>query len=360
MTGFDLAPADRWGSRPPVLGFVGIHSNGRPDMPVSQNETIAALFADAGYTVRKASGIRRPALRTLHQIVAIPWWTDVDAIVIAGFSGPSFFIVEFATVLARLTGKRAIVFLHGGQLPVFGNRHRRRVERAFARADRVLAPSDFLAREFVSWGVDVRVIPNVLSLEAYPFVRRTSARPAILWMRTFHEHYDPLTAVRTLARLVEDHPEVKMTMGGADHGLLGATQAEADRLGVRDRIEFPGYLRGEDKVRALRDHDFFLNTNVVDNMPVSVLEASASGMVPVATAVGGIPALLADGVEAELAPAGDDRALAGAIDRLLRESDRYARLAQGARRMAERSGWPNVHELWEDQLHTLLPELVAP
>ena len=346
--------------RRPTIGFIGIHSNGRPDMPVSQNETIARLFAESGFVVRKASGVRRPALRTIHQMVSIPLWRDVDVLVIAGFSGPSFFIVEFATWLARVTGKRSVVFLHGGRLPEFGPEHRRRVEAALARADRVFAPSEFLAREFRSWGIDVRVIPNVLSIDRYVAVARAEARPRILWMRTFHEHYDPLTAVRTFARLVEHHSDAAMTMAGADQGLLDATRGEAARLGVVDRIEFPGYLRGDEKDRALQSHDFFLNTNVVDNMPVSVLEAAASGMVPVATAVGGIPMLLTDGVDALLSPPGDDAALAADIESLVADPSRYGEMSRAARRLAELSGWPHVRERWLHELELLLPGRTVP
>ncbi len=82
-------------------------------------------------------------------------------------------------------------------------------------------------------------------------------------------------------------------------------------------IDFPGYIGADDKAAAFADHDIFLNTNVVDNMPVSVLEASASGLVPVATAVGGIPNLLTDDVDSVLVAARDDQAMATEVLRLL-------------------------------------------
>lgn len=341
--------------RRPVLGFIGIHSNGRPDMPVSQNETLAQLFSDAGYEVHKASGVRRPVLRTMHQMLAILSWRRVDVLVIAVFSGRSFWIADFSTLLGRLTGKRLILFLHGGNLPVFGPAHRRRVGRVLDRADTILAPSDFLAHTFTDWGLDVHVVPNVLRLERYDYVERTSARPRMLWMRTFYEHYDPLMAVRVLARVVAEFPEVEMTMAGADQGLLEDTKAEARRLGVYDRISFPGYMEPAAKRVALRDHDLFLNTNVVDNMPVSVLEAAASGLVPIATSVGGIPALLTHGYSGVLVPVGDDEAMASQVIDLLRTPERFAALSKGARKVAECSGWPAVRRLWERELAFVVP-----
>jgi glycosyltransferase involved in cell wall biosynthesis len=99
----------------------------------------------------------------------------------------------------------------------------------------------------------------------------------------------------------------------------------------------------------------FWNTNLVDNMPVSVLEAGASGLVIVATAVGGIPALVRDGTDGVLVDAGDDEAIARTVLELLDDPERAAALSQGGRAMAERSGWPQVHEQWRQELELILP-----
>ncbi|MFM7507991.1 MAG: glycosyltransferase family 4 protein [Actinomycetota bacterium] len=339
----------------PSIGFVGIHSNGRPDQPVSQNETLAELFEAAGYETHRASGFRNRWLRTAHQIVGILSWRRTNVVVIASFSGPSFLISEFSVPLTRLTGKKAVLFLHGGNLPTFGSANRRRVERTLLAADAVFAPSPFLAQTFRDWGIDVHVVPNVLRLERYEYRRRSPIRPRIMWMRTFHEHYDPVSAVRAFAAIRAARPDATMTMAGADQGLLDETVAEADRLGVRDAITFPGYLDAAGKRAAFADHDVFLNTNLVDNMPVSVLEAGASGLVVVATAVGGIPALVRDGEDGVLVDAGDDAAMARTVLELLDDGDRAGRMSEGGRAMAERSGWPQVHEQWRQELELILP-----
>jgi glycosyltransferase involved in cell wall biosynthesis len=151
-----------------------------------------------------------------------------------------------------------------------------------------------------------------------------------------------------------------MTMAGADHGELGAMRAEADRLGVADRIAFPGYLDLEGKRAAFGHHDVYLNTNIVDNMPVSLLEAAASGLVPVATAVGGIPVLLTDGESGILVASDDDVAMADSVVRLLADAARFADLSAGARRLAESSAWSQVQRLWARELALIVPERRVP
>jgi L-malate glycosyltransferase len=344
------------GRRRPVLGFVGIHAGGRTDQPVSQSETLAELFVGAGYDVRTTSSLKWPPLRTLDQIVSILRWRRVDVLVVSVFSGDSFWIAELATRLGRLTGKRLVLFLHGGNLPVFGPQHRDWVERVLRRADLLVAPSAYLADTFRDWGLDVRIIANTLPIEQYEFVAREQARPALLWMRTFYDDYDPLMAVRVVERVAAVHPDVRVTMAGADQGLFAATVAEAGRRGVADRIDFPGYILPEAKATALAEHDIFLNTNVVDNMPVSVIEAAAAGLVPVATSVGGIPALLSDGHDSVLVAPHDDAAMADAVLALLDDPSRFAALSRRARALAEHSSWTAVQARWEQELSLLVPQ----
>jgi glycosyltransferase involved in cell wall biosynthesis len=338
------------------LGFVGIHAGRRKTQPVSQNETLANLFERDGFVVHRSSAVKRPALRTLHHLWSLATWRDIDIVVVAVFSGPSFLIAEYATLMARLFHQpKVVLFLHGGKLGDWEQAHPRRVRRAFGRADRIFAPSAFLAARFQERGYDVGIIPNVLALDRYTYTPRSVARPRILWMRTFQDVYDPLTAVGVLARVAERHPDVTMTMGGADHGALAATQALAAELGVADRIHFAGYLDATAKAQAFADNDIFLNTNLADNMPVSLIEASASGLVPVATAVGGIPSLVDDGVDALLAPAQDVAALGDAVCRLLEEPATFEALSRGARALAERSGWPAVRSGWLDTFREFAP-----
>ncbi|WP_426574239.1 glycosyltransferase family 4 protein [Aquihabitans sp. McL0605] len=341
---------------PPTLGFLGIHADGRPGQALSQDEVLAGLFAAEGYRVRRASSVKWAPLRTAHQIWELLRWRDVDVLVIAVFSGPSFAMAEIGSFLGRRIGRRKVVlFLHGGNLPAFAPAHEQRVRRAFDRADLILAPSSFLADAFRPWGYDVRVVPNVLPFDPPAASVRGAARPALLWMRTFHEHYDPLAAVECMRLVAQAHPDATMTMAGADHGLLAAVKERARELGVDDRITFPGYLDARGKAAAFADHDIFLNTNRVDNTPVSLLEAAANGLVPVAVSVGGIPALLTDDVDAVLVAPDDLPALAGAVTGLIDSPARFERLSAGARARAEASMWPAVQARWVEELRLLVP-----
>jgi glycosyltransferase involved in cell wall biosynthesis len=79
----------------------------------------------------------------------------------------------------------------------------------------------------------------------------------------------------------------------------------------------------------LADSDIFVLPSLVENQPVSILEAMAHALPVVATPVGGIPEQVVDGETGMLVPPADAGALAGALERLCADPER--RRAMGER-----------------------------
>jgi glycosyltransferase involved in cell wall biosynthesis len=346
MTSRRSAGADARGPSPRLL-FLGPALGGHPGWVTTQGEVLAGLFEAAGHHVVVSSDRLHPVGRAAdHAGTLVRRRRDVDLAVVSVFSGNAFALAEEAVLLCRLLGVPAVAWLHGGNLPTWGATHQRRVRRLLGRVDAVVAPSAYLARWAEGFGVTPTVIPNVLDLDGYHFRLRTRARPRLLWMRTFQDLYDPATAVRTLALLRERGIDATLTMAGQDKGRLDATREVAAALGVTGWVSFPGFVSGPNKAALLDDHDVFLNTNRVDNAPVTVLEAAASGLGVVSTAVGGIPDLLVADRAARLVPPGDAPAMAEAVAGLLADPTSMKRLTEAARAVAEASAWPAVRDRW--------------
>jgi glycosyltransferase involved in cell wall biosynthesis len=116
---------------------------------------------------------------------------------------------------------------------------------------------------------------------------------------------------------------------------------------LKEVVVFPGCLGGERKLAVLVGADIFLNTASIDNTPVSVLEAMASGLCVVSTNVGGIPDLLAHEKDALLVPADSPSAMAEAAKRILMEPGLAERLSLDARCKAEGFDWRAVRPQWD-------------
>ena len=173
------------------------------------------------------------------------------------------------------------------------------------------------ARVRREWGVgdDARVIGSLGRLDP-------EKRPDLLI-----EAFAAVAAACSEARLV-------VAGAGARGGRL---EVAARRLGVLDRCRLLGYRADVEDV--LRGFDVFVQASDSEGSPYSLLEAMASGIPVVATAVGGTPALVRDGVDGLLVEPSDARALARAIEETLRSPAEAARRAEAARARvsAERS-----------------------
>src|SRR5205807_623617 len=96
--------------------------------------------------------------------------------------------------------------------------------------------------------------------------------------------------------------------------------------GLAGSVEFAGRVEPDGMPALLDAHDVFLNASVLDNQPVSILEAFASGLPVVTTAAGDIPAMVSDGRSGLLVPVEDAAAMARAVLSLLANPARAAAL----------------------------------
>jgi glycosyltransferase involved in cell wall biosynthesis len=172
-------------------------------------------------------------------------------------------------------------------------------------------------------------------------------------MRTFHPIYNPEMALRVVARLRREYPDVHLVMAGAADTSLDGVKRMAEGDGLTAHVSFAGFLDQAAKIQVAGQQDIYLNTNRIDNMPVTVIEMAALGLPVVATRVGGLPDLVTDGVNGLLTPDDNDQAMADAVKRLLSEPGLAERLALAGRALAESCSWEKVRARWEEMFNEL-------
>ncbi|MFJ7753799.1 glycosyltransferase family 4 protein [Peribacillus muralis] len=91
-------------------------------------------------------------------------------------------------------------------------------------------------------------------------------------------------------------------------------------LGLEDDVVFLG--RRNDIPYLLSISDIFVLPTLMENQPLSVIEAQISGMAVIASDVGGIPEIIEHGITGVLSPVGDEEMLSIHIEYLL-EHDSY-------------------------------------
>ncbi len=315
----------------------------------TQGQIVADLFENDGCRVTSASSKLNRAAR-LTEIVQtlVKGRKKFDVVLIEVYSGMNFVVANTVATLCKMFGLPLILVLHGGNLPEFIKKYPRWTRSALDKADVIVAPSRFLAEQIGKWGYQIKVIPNVVDISQYEFRKRSKISPKLIWMRSFHSIYNPEMAIRVLQRLCQRGQDATLTMAGKDKGLEDSLKQMAEELELSDRVRFVGFLDSENKLRELAESDIYINTNRIDNMPVSIVEARALGLPVVSTDVGGLPYLINHREDGLLVPDDDFKAMVKNIELLLDNPDLTRKISRNGRAIAEKSDWSKVQGEWEN------------
>ena len=120
--------------------------------------------------------------------------------------------------------------------------------------------------------------------------------------------YDLLKAASLLK---ERGRHFRLIVGGA--GERQQFDSEVEKLQLEDTVECRGWVEGKAKDRAMAESHILVLPSYTEGMPISVLEAMGLGMPSIATSVGALPDMVADGLSGAIIPPGDIEALARAM-----------------------------------------------
>lgn len=114
-------------------------------------------------------------------------------------------------------------------------------------------------------------------------------------------------------------PDARFIIGGS-----GEIEKVKQKLSAKykDNVEFPGWIRNEQKKQYLREADIFLLPSYNEGMPMAILDAMGCGLPIVSTEVGGIPKIVRQGVNGYLYKPGDSKNMACAIIEYLTDDEK--------------------------------------
>jgi glycosyltransferase involved in cell wall biosynthesis len=268
-----------------------------------------------------------------------------DLVHIFSASYSSFLLAPLpALIVSRLLRRPVILNYHSGEAPDHLSRSwiARRVLRR--HVDLNVVPSPFLRDVLGTFGIRAEVIPNTIDLREFTYRVRDPLRPRFLSTRNFEPLYNVGCVLRAFALVQARYPEASLTLvgfGSQDHAL----RTLATDLSLRN-ITFAGRVPPGDIHRYYASADVYVQSPSIDNMPLSVLEAFASGLPVVSTAVGGVPSILTDGVHGLLASDDDPAAVAARMMTYLEHPERARQLAAAARETCARYDWAVVRQGW--------------
>jgi glycosyltransferase involved in cell wall biosynthesis/protein-tyrosine-phosphatase len=239
-----------------------------------------------------------------------------------------FYMSMIGALVSVVTGIPLVVTIHGKSYYPDRRRRRAACRMVAAGAAAVVAVSQDLRSFFcrttgtsldrvrvIYNGIDLRgstySLRNVELLDSAGIPREAQIVGTVGNLYPVKGHLDLIRAVRTI---VMQRPTTHVVILGRG-ALHDALTAEADALGIRDRIHLLGYR--EDVKEWLGAMDVFTMPSLSEGLPLSLLEAMAAGVPPVVTEVGGMPEVVRDRETGFIVPPGNVEALANRISFLL-------------------------------------------
>lgn len=313
----------------------------------SPTETIFYQLIGEGYKVSKSSSELNQLLR-LVSIISSLLVSKAPLIHIDVFSGRAFEIARIGAYLAKLRKKKLVFTLHGGGLPNFTMNNRKKVLKVLCKADYIQSPSKGLIEVFEKYSLKVNYLPNPIVLNNFPFVLNKPCRNKILWVRAFHEIYNPLFVVDVLFELYKINPDVSLTMVGPDKGLLGEVKRKISLLNLESVINIAGAIPNAQLKEFYHSHNIFINTPSMESFGVAVAESAACGTPIVSFDVGEIPLLWEDRNDIMLVPILNLEFMVSSIAYLLDNPDACLLLSRNARSKVEKFDIDQVVDAWKN------------
>jgi N-acetyl-alpha-D-glucosaminyl L-malate synthase BshA len=260
---------------------------------------------------------------------------------------------------------KIITTLHGTDITLVGQ------ERSFLeitrfsiqKSDGLTAVSGFLKteteRHFQVPSERLEVIPNFIDPDTYSRAQYPCRKDALslpgekLVMHI--SNFRPVKRVRDVVRIfhrIQSAIPARLVFVGDGPDRPEAAHL-AEELGIQDRVVFLG--KQDSVAELLACADIFLLPSESESFGLSALEAMASGVPVIASAAGGLPEVIEDGISGLLAPVGDVDGMAAAGIDILGDEPRWRRMSEAARQLAaERFGVDRVVPMYESYYEKVL------
>jgi glycosyltransferase involved in cell wall biosynthesis len=325
--------------------YVGNYLKG-PQRNPSYMFTLGPLLQGLGYQIGYTSSKEGQLARLLDMIRTVMRRRHTtDLVLIDTYSTRNFYYAVIIGWCCRYYKIPYVPILHGGQLPQRLHRSPKLSKALFGLSFMNVAPSGYLQAAFKAQSFKTTLIPNVIPVGSYAFKERPAAAFKLLWVRRLQELYNPMMAVKALKVLKEQGHKARLCMIGPDYDGM-EEQLRAYAIEHQLDLELKGAMSRTEWMQEAEQYDLFLNTSKVDNTPLCVIEAMALGLAAVSTNVGGMPYLIADGVDGLLVPSDDSQAMAEAVVRLVGDPELFQAVTKAARARVESFDGEVVKEQW--------------
>lgn len=269
-----------------------------------------------------------------------------DLVHIHSSFGPSFYRKMPFILWSASKGIPVVNHIHGAEFDAFyenaSDAKKKRVRRVYGKCTRLVALSKEWAARLSQIVPEERIdiLENYCRIPKEPFDTGRD-RKQVLFLGELGERKGCFDIPVIWERVKKKCPDAALVMAG--DGEMARLKEAFLKKGLTKDVSFPGWVRGEEKERLLRESGIFLFPSYHEGMPMAVLEAMGYGLGIVTTTVGGIPQLIDHKKSGFLETPGDVKAMAKDVSALI-EDETFARnMGELAQRAVEQKYSLEIH-----------------
>lgn len=246
--------------------------------------------------------------------------------------------------MAKFFGKKTILNYHTGEAEEHLKNWKLTAKPTMKKFDKIVVPSQFLVDIFAKYGLRAEAVFNFVDTEKFKFRERQTLRPIFLSNRNFEVYYNVSCVIRAFAEIQKSFPDAQLKIAG-----FGSEEEKLKNL-VKElklkNVDFVGRVPNEKMPELYDSADIYLNSSVVDNMPLSIIEAFSAGIPVVSSNAGGIPYIIKNSETGLLVEMNDCKALANAAIKLLKDNDLAQSVINHAKLECEKYSREKVKAEW--------------
>lgn len=212
----------------------------------------------------------------------------------------------FIIILIVFRKNRSLVFFHGWNWPEYRFISRHLILRfifsyMLNKATRIFLLSSKFKDALVNIGVQRSKIFTITTMfdgdliaNALTDVRKEDIPPYVIFLSRFVQEKGGYELLEAFSLIHAGYPAWRLVMVGDGPEFLGMQKLSRE-LGISQKVDFTGFLRGKAKMRALvLARIFALPTNFHEGLPVAILEGMGAGLPLLTSRVGGLRDILRD------------------------------------------------------------------
>lgn len=352
------------GPLPPPSGGMANQTRQLANLLASENIQVTLIQVNAPYYpqwIEKVKGLRAffrliPYLYKLWQSA-----NSVQLFHVMANSGWSWHLFSAPAIwIAYLKNKPVIINYRGGKAEAFFNKSIFWIKPSLKKTSEIIVPSAFLKNIFEKRGFKATIVPNIIDLDRFAFqtkewiIPKVKNAPHIILTRNLESIYDNTTAIKAFSIVKKKFPYAKLSIAGSgpERSIL---EQLVESLNLVDSVVFLGRVDNITINQLYHKADVMINSSLVDNMPISILEALACKVPVVSTNVGGVPFLVKHDETALLVPPQEPQEIAKAIELILTNPEKTKKMVETGYEVVQQYSWDNVRlKLMEIYDHTLI------